>query len=426
MNTRAGQPARRAVRAALRYPGVRWLLLALVFVLPAIFLASGPENQDPLGRAIGDRGYGLVSWELRNFLDKWTHEFTSLFGIGDRSEEQRLLEVQEYFRLNAEIAAMDGEIERAASTGLGDLSEWVSAREELDRRRSDLRADVEKTIEGQISKVLSDHGLSWKLPFGGADGYLLPPVDFRFEDSPRVLAVSPRERIELAATRLLEPGISPGDVQDIESGVEEGGELSAMVTGSGGVATFPSVISRSQSIRHTLRTIAHEWVHHYMVFFSLGRSYWSTADMTTVNETTADIIGNEVGDMVYETYYAERMPEPIDSGPPAAEGESFDFVAEMRESRIRVDELLAQGEIEAAERYLEERQAFFLENGFYFRRLNQAFFAFHGTYADDPAVVSPIGDQMAELRALSNTVKEFIETVSRIGSYGELLELLGE
>ncbi len=426
MNARAWQPARRAVWAALRTPGVRWLLLALVFVLPAVFLASGPEKRDVLSSAIGDRGYRLVSWELRNFLDKWTHELTSLFGIGDRTEEQRLLEVREYFRLSAEIAVLDREIERAASTGLGDLSGSVLARDELDSRRSDLQADVEKTIEGQVSKVLSELGLSWNLPFGGSDGYLFPPVDFRFGDSPRLLAVSPRERIELVATRLLEPGIGLEDAQDIEDGIEQGGELSALVAGPGGVATFPSVISRSQSIRRTLRIVAHEWVHHYMVFFPLGRSYWKTVDMTTINETIANVIGDEVGAIVYETYYAELMPEPIDSGGHAAEGDPFDYVMEMRKTRIRADGLLAQGKIDEAEQYLEERRLFLQENGYYFRRLNQAWFAFHGTYADDHSVVSPIGGQVAAVRGRSNTIKEFIEMVSGLGSHKELLKLLAE
>lgn len=426
MNEKKEQSVSRGIRMAFRYRAVRLLLLVLVFVLPTIFLASGPENIDPLGRAIGGRGYSLVSWELRHFLDKWTHEFTSLFGFGDGSDEERLADVQEYFRLNAEIAAIDGEIERAVSTDQGDLSLSVAHRQELDRQRDRLQTDVEKTIEGQISRVLSEQGLSWKLPFGGADGYLFPPVDFRFDDSPRVLAVSPRERIELTATRLLEPGIRLEDIEGIERGVEEGGELSALVTGAGGVATFPSVIPQSSSLRHTLRTITHEWVHHYMVFFPLGWNYWNTADMITINETIADVIGNEVGDMVYDAYYAELMPEPSENGAPVVDGGQFDFVMEMRETRSRADELLAQGEIEEAERYLEERRVFFSENGYFFRKLNQAYFAFQGTYADDPAVVSPIGDQVIELRGLSATLKEFIETVSGLDAYGELLELLGE
>jgi len=58
----------------------------------------------------------------------------------------------------------------------------------------------------------------------------------------------------------------------------------------------------------------------------------------------------------------------------------------MRETRIRVDKLLAQGRIEEAEAYMEERRQEFVAHGYYIRKLNQAYFAFHGAYADTSLV----------------------------------------
>ena len=51
--------------------------------------------------------------------------------------------------------------------------------------------------------------------------------------------------------------------------------------------------------------------------------------------------------------------------------------------------LLAQGKIEEAEAYMEERRRFLAANGHFIRKINQAFFAFHGSYATSPASISP-------------------------------------
>jgi hypothetical protein len=48
------------------------------------------------------------------------------------------------------------------------------------------------------------------------------------------------------------------------------------------------------------------------------------------------------------------LSDPEQTKPP-----SFDFRADMRETRLRVDELLAEGEIEAAEAYMERRRLTF-------------------------------------------------------------------
>ncbi|MFQ5933306.1 MAG: hypothetical protein ACE5KI_01525 [Dehalococcoidia bacterium] len=417
--------ARNATGALLRRKSARLSLIALVSILPVVFLASSPGPRDRIGSVIDEWGYSVASWEVENLPDKWLNQLTSLFG-GGNSENEGIEAVLEYFRLNEELSAIDHEISRVVSGGEGELQELLARREVLDDRRSAIQDEVEETIEGQISGVLSDEGLSWKLPFGDSDGYLFPPVDFRFDDSPSVLAISPRERIELIDTRLLNPDLRLEDIEEIEGGVEEGEEISALVTGTGGVATYPSVIPLSTSLRDTLRTIAHEWVHHYMIFYPLGRHYWDSVDMTTINETIAGVIGNEVGDRVYHTYYADLMDDAPVRPPtsPMSTVDRFDFNREMRETRLRADELLAQGKVEEAERYLEEQRLFLADNGFFFRKLNQAFFAFHGIYADAPTSVDPIGGQVKGLRRRSVSLKDFIQTVSGISGFDEFLSYL--
>jgi hypothetical protein len=104
--------------------------------------------------------------------------------------------------------------------------------------------------------------------------------------------------------------------------------------------------------------------------------------------------------------------------------EGFDFNREMREIRLRVDELLAQGKVEEAEAFMEERRKYLVEQGYYIRKLNQAYFAFHGSYATGPASVSPIGGQLKELRRRSPTLAHFLRRVARMSSYQDLLEAL--
>jgi len=99
----------------------------------------------------------------------------------------------------------------------------------------------------------------------------------------------------------------------------------------------------------------------------------------------------------------------------------------MRETRLRVDALLAEGKIEEAERYMEARRLVFWEHGYHIRRLNQAYFAFHGAYADEPggpAGDDPVGEAVRQLWARIASPAEFLRLVSRVRSFEELQGLL--
>lgn len=122
--------------------------------------------------------------------------------------------------------------------------------------------------------------------------------------------------------------------------------------------------------------------------------------------------------MTYETITGEkviRYEQSEESEP--TEPPPFDFNKEMHATRLRVDELLAEGKVEEAEAYMEERRQVFVQEGYYIRKLNQAYFAFHGTYADTPASVSPIHEELKKVRSNSASIGEFIRTVARFGNY---------
>ena len=98
----------------------------------------------------------------------------------------------------------------------------------------------------------------------------------------------------------------------------------------------------------------------------------------------------------------------------------------MRALRLEVDALLTAGKVDDAERLMEERRQVFVANGYYIRRINQAYFAFHGSYADTPASSDPIGPKMAALREQSQSVKDFLERAREITSEAGLDAVLND
>jgi hypothetical protein len=84
----------------------------------------------------------------------------------------------------------------------------------------------------------------------------------------------------------------------------------------------------------------------------------------------------------------------------------------MRETRLEVDRLLAEGRVEEAEAYMDARREELVDNGYNVRKLNQAYFAFHGSYAVGAAATDPIGAKLRALRLLSGDLADFVRTVA--------------
>jgi hypothetical protein len=179
-----------------------------------------------------------------------------------------------------------------------------------------------------------------------------------------------------------------------------------------------------------LSTVAHEWTHNYLTFFPLGFNYGTTSDLVIINETVAEIVGNEIGDAVLRRYYPELVPPKLPPPPSTDElvrpplATSFDFNVEMRQTRQTVDLLLAEGKVEEAERYMEERRQFFVQHGYALRVLNQAFFAFHGSYGTGAASTSPLGPQLERLRELTPDVATFLQVVRSFTSAEDVAHAL--
>ncbi len=72
---------------------------------------------------------------------------------------------------------------------------------------------------------------------------------------------------------------------------------------------------------------------------------------------------------------------------------------------------------------MEQRRLFFWQNGYAIRKLNQAYFAFYGAYADVPggaAGEDPVGPAVRALRAQSASLTAFLKTISQMDSFKQL------
>ena len=401
----------------------RLLKITLLGVVALGLLVSSGDNLyiSPVQKAAAPYRYDLIGWHAKNFLSKWAHRGLRSLPWTSQSEERRRSDLDEYFRLSGEVNRVRSELGRTAAERDGDVTtDLAGLEEELARllaRRSELRNDAEETLESAISAVVVEDGLStWA-------GLVFPPTDVRLTNTPKVLVTSPRDRIERIDDVLMGPEISTEEKERIEEELLSGSDLSSLVVDIGGVATYPASIPDNQALRWTLQIAAHEWLHHYLFFRPLGRHMFDSPEMETLNETVANVAGREIGDRAFGL-----LGGTIEDGMAPGDGvettdavdppPGFDFGIEMRETRRMADGLLAEGRIDEAEAYMEQRRRLFVENGHDIRKLNQAYFAFHGTYADSPFSVSPIGEQLERYRGAFGSVGEFIRSVSAMYSYG--------
>ena len=362
-----------------------------------------------------DSDFNVLRWELRHIPDKWLY-LTGRFFRGGLSPQEEDARLGRYLVLTARIEDLEREAEDGAPP-----AELVQVRDE----RDGLENDVEAIIEGRLTAVLEDERLESSLPLFPDARLLLPPVDVELDAAPRVLAVSRRDRIELIEQRPLRADLSAADIRNVEAGIERDGARSAFVDALAGMALYPSIVAPRASYQLLVETIAHEWVHHYLSFKPLGVRYLSSVELRTLNETVADITGQELASLVVERYplpaaagaelEALRPPEP-----------PMDVGAALRQLRLDVDGLLGAGRIAEAEALMERRRRELAGQGVYYRRINQAFFAFRGLYATDPASVDPIGEKLLFLRERAGSAGAFLRAAAQLTGATDLDTLLAE
>jgi len=292
-----------------------------------------------------------------------------------------------------------------------------------------LRPAVESILASQVREAFRAEGI-----YGPADRLLgipvsFPPVWFALEAPPHILVISPREEIASLHQEVLEQTIALASIEEIEGEIEGLG-LSALVTEIGGIAaTYPAIVSDRSSLRYAIETVAEEWLHQYLAFTPLGWHYVlhllgvrDDYEVAQINESLAGLVRDEIAAAVWSRHYTELVPQA--SGEP--DDGAFDYRAYMRETRLEAERLLAAGAIDGAEEYMEIRRQGLLQQGYAIRKLNQAYFAFHGTYADAPGSTTPIGDELRALRATCPSLSAYLNLAVGIRSRSDLLDLLTE
>ena len=360
------------------------------------------------GQRAGD-SFDIVRWEVTAVANKW------LFAIGAplRGDPDADEALRRYFALADRGAAEGRRLENA----------------------------VEAAIEGRIDAVLRGEGVQGRVPLPFSLS-VWPPVDVELAPSPRVFVTSPRTRILRTTADLLRPDLTLDEVIELEARAEgRDPSLSALVVGTGGVALYPAVVSNRRSYAGTVDTAAHEWTHHYMAFYPLGIGVPS-GDRRVINETVADVVAEDLAALVLERFgdptaaatVRGSVEEAVEDGgeaaapnaaPPApGAGATLDRDRVLRDLRVEVDALLAAGEVEEAERRMEQVRLELERAGVRIRRINQAYFAWFGSYAARADATDPLGPQLRELRERAGSLAAFLAVVRGADSRDAVERLL--
>jgi hypothetical protein len=388
------------------------------------------QQRDPISqirRSTRSIEFDYFDWTLDALFIKL--EQYSLGTAGYLREADRHDLVLTYFDKVREARRIESRLQEIlADPNLKDL-EIIAApiiveRDDVWKTLSELEPIVETVLQEQVATVLAQLGVHLL-------GTPFPPVAFHFTKPPMALIVSPREVIRQDANISLTADLALERQIKLEEDVEASLNISSLVVPVGGIGVYPTMIQESSSVVWLTETIVHEWVHNYLTLRPLGMNYFASPELRTMNETAANLLGKEISRAVLEQYYPAFVPPPPvetpSTPPPKTEPPSFDFRAEMRETRVTVDDLLAKGKIEQAEAYMEARRQIFWEQGYRIRRLNQAYFAFYGAYADVPggaAGEDPVGAAVRELWARIGSPVQFLRTMAWMNEFQDLLDAL--
>ncbi len=412
-----------------------WWLLRYVLLVGVLWLSLHRSTYpteiqaNQINLIVSEHLFDYIGWEVDAIVAKVNQ---TLFGVHPyMGEADRSQYVRDYFDVLTRTRQLEARIEAIYIDPDVDDPDAATAdlRAERDAMRAELRSRqplVEGILEGQVAAVLVEQGF-------GTGGQLIPPIAMHFTRMPMLLVVSPRDEIRFESSINLNPLPIDGQIS-LEEAIEADLDVSSLIVPLGGMALYPAMINETSSIPFAVEVFAHEWLHHYLFFFPLGYNYITgdsfASDTRVINETTADLFGKEVARLILERYYPDLVPPPSNQTENSTDESAtpappvFDFGVEMHETRVTVDEMLAEGRVEEAEAYMEERRVLFVRNGYRIRRINQAYFAFYGGYqGGTPGIAGddPIGPSIYAIRAASPTLLDFVLTMQNVVTRDDLL-----
>jgi hypothetical protein len=415
---------------------LEWMILSIFCI--TLLNSSAPRPQDEVDRVRAytrDIEFDYLSWMLNASRLKVQQGTVGIPGYLTR--ESATIAVSDYLQITQEILRAEDALNRLfADPAIPDKqTASVVIRKSLallKGRQAALAPIAEGVLQGQVSQVAADFGLTTL-------GQSIPAILFHSSPVPNALIVSPRDHIEQIANISLVTDFALDRQVALESRVDQGLNVASLVVPIGGVGVYPTMIMQTTDLAWLVSTISHEWTHNYLELRPLGQLYDASPELRTMNETTADISGTEIGAEVMKRYYPGYLGS-MHSGPSLATFPQmapnadrpvdvpFDFNTEMHTTRVTVDAFLAAKKITEAEAYMETRRQIFVQNGYFIRKLNQAYFAFYGAYADVPggaAGEDPVGPAVRALRSRSKSLADFINRIAWMTSFKVLQEAVG-
>ena len=164
----------------------------------------------------------------------------------------------------------------------------------------------------------------WRASFRRAGSVTAPP---------NVLVVAPRNELRVIDSSVLEP-MDVAAQERLEASVDSN-DVSSLVAPIGGLATYPSMVLDNDAAEPVLAASAHEWVHQYLIFYPLGKGYWCSQETREINETTAEMVGEEVGGGIAASIGLAAPVPTATSSPTEVQAPAFDFRTFMRDTRRR-------------------------------------------------------------------------------------------
>ena len=379
-----------------------WCLLVLLLWCAAMVLAERRVLGDP-----NDSRFSVLRWERRQLPTKLVYALGRPWRPQPPDSATAINRYMAAARRVRELRAVSaGNEDEAAARALVDAESATAER----------KADAESAIEREVGRAARDLGLKRRMTPVLGPYTLWPPVLVALDETPFVVARSPRSAIRLHDSWLLRPGLSDADIAREKDKARAGG-WSVIVEELGGFAAYPAVVRAGGGGARAVEIAAHEWVHHYLSFYPLGAAYGDSPAMAAINEAVADIAGREIAVRALAGLGLE--PEPPAATP------TVDVRRILRETRVRAESLLSAGDIAGAELLMQQAQCDLAAGSFPIADLNQAYFAFHGQYVDAPGGGSPITARLVRLRRTMPTVSDFLQAVRGLRLPAELETVAG-
>jgi hypothetical protein len=372
---------------------LRWLP-SLVLLLPWLLGPIAPSGEQRIRDLTGPTAFRLLDWETVHVGERLSRLWAGLTGSGD-----------------------DGALASSDADTLGAYFEAGAARQAP-------RPAAEAALERVVAAAYRQGGLSQSQPLPIEQ--LFPPVLVALTSPPNVLVVAPRTALRVIDSTVLQAMDVPAQ-ERLEASVDSN-DVASLVAPIGGLATYPSMVLEGEAPQPVLAAVAHEWMHQYLIFYPLGAGYWASQETREINETTAELVGQEVGTQLALQLHLAPVSSP---SPPAranpAPPPAFDFRAFMRDTRQHTEALLADGHVPEAEAYMRAQRDELQRHGYQIRKLNQAYFALYGSYGEGFAAspTNPIPTLLRALRERSGSLGEFVVQVRGITTVAELRRAAG-